>query len=185
MRRNDIQDLGRGIAAGKRLRVSREPRQFSIPAIGKRLRLHPLESAGKIGVPAAVGFGQPDPGLMEVAAAPANAIPEMLAHAIRHQKSGVFGPVVAALGEADLLLAERVAMGRAGVLLVGCPITDMAFDDRGRIRSAIRNRRCRRRLTGRRRGFFGLQLLVRRQLHFAGPLRGSPRAVRPFALALQ
>ena len=53
----------------------------------------------------------------------------MLAHAVRHQKFGVFGPAVAAFGETDLLLAERLAMGGAGVVLVRGAVADMAVDD--------------------------------------------------------
>ena len=53
----------------------------------------------------------------------------MLAHALRHQKLGVLGPAVAALGQADLLLAERLAMGGAGILLVRGAVADMAVDD--------------------------------------------------------
>ncbi len=109
--------------------VSGEHRQVGIPTLGKRLRLHSLEAVGKIGVLAAVGSGQLGPGLVQMAAAAADALAEMLAHAVRHQKFGVLGPAVIAFGEADLLLAERLAMGRAGVLLVRRPITDMAFDD--------------------------------------------------------
>jgi len=50
MCRNSVQDLGRGIAAGESFSVSGECRQVGIPTIGQRLRLHPLESVGKIGV---------------------------------------------------------------------------------------------------------------------------------------
>ena len=53
----------------------------------------------------------------------------MLAHAVRHQKLGVLGPAVAALGEAYLLLAERLAMGGAGVVLMRGAIADMTLDD--------------------------------------------------------
>ena len=53
----------------------------------------------------------------------------MLAHAVRHQKLGVLGPAVAALGETDLLLAERLAVGRAGVVLVRGAVADMTVDD--------------------------------------------------------
>ena len=66
---------------------------------------------------------------MKLSAAPADAILEMLAHAVRHEKLGVFRPAVAALGEAYLLLAERLAVGRAGVVLMRRAIADVAFDD--------------------------------------------------------
>ena len=45
----------------------------------------------------------------------------------------VLGPAVAALGEADLFLAERLAVGRGGVLLVRRTVADVAVeDDEGR-----------------------------------------------------
>ena len=66
---------------------------------------------------------------MKAFAAPAHAVPEMLAHAVRHQKFGVLGPAVAALGEAYLLLAERLAVGGAGVVLMRGAIADVTLDD--------------------------------------------------------
>jgi hypothetical protein len=66
---------------------------------------------------------------VQASTALAQAIPEMLAHAVRHQKFGVLGPAVAPLGEAHLLLAERLAMGCAGILLVGGAVADVALDD--------------------------------------------------------
>ena len=53
----------------------------------------------------------------------------MLAHAVRHEKFGILGPAVAALGETDFLLAERLAVGGAGVVLVRCAVADMTVDD--------------------------------------------------------
>src|ERR1700724_3625876 len=53
----------------------------------------------------------------------------MLVHAVRHEELGVLGPSVAAFGQADLLLAERLAVGGAGIVLVGSAIADMAIDD--------------------------------------------------------
>ena len=53
----------------------------------------------------------------------------MFAHAVRHQKFGVLRPAVAAFGETNLLLAERLAMGGAGVLLMRGAVADMAVDD--------------------------------------------------------
>ena len=54
---------------------------------------------------------------------------EMLAHAVRHQKLCIFRPAVAALGEAHLFFAERLAVRGAGVLLVRRAVADMAVDD--------------------------------------------------------
>ena len=66
---------------------------------------------------------------MKLSAAPRHAVLEMLAHPVRHKKLGVFRPAVAALGEAYLLLAERLAVGCARVVLMRRAIADVAFDD--------------------------------------------------------
>ena len=46
-----------------------------------------------------------------------------------HEKLGILGPAIAALGKAYFLFAERLAMGGAGVLLVRRAVADMALDD--------------------------------------------------------
>ena len=84
---------------------------------------------GKVGILASVGFEQRAPIFVEASAAPAHAVLEMLAHAVRHQEFGVLGPAIAALGETDFLLAERLAVGGAGVVLVRGAIADVTFDD--------------------------------------------------------
>ena len=61
--------------------------------------------------------------------APADAVLKMLAHAVRHQEFGVLGPAIAALGETYLLLAERLAVGGAGVVFMGGAVADMTLDD--------------------------------------------------------
>ena len=66
---------------------------------------------------------------MKPSAALADAVLEMLAHAVGHEKLGVLGPAVAALGQAYLLFAERLAVGGAGVVLMRCAVADMALDD--------------------------------------------------------
>ena len=78
---------------------------------------------------------------MQALAALAHAVPEMLAHAVRHEKLGVFGPAIAPLGEPYLFLAERLAMGCAGVVLVRRAIADVAFDDdeRWRVLGSAKN----------------------------------------------
>ena len=43
----------------------------------------------------------------------------MLAHAVRHEERGVLGPAVRALGEANFLGTERLAVGGGGALFVG------------------------------------------------------------------
>ena len=54
---------------------------------------------------------------------------EVLADAVGHEELGVLRPAVVPLGEPDLLLAERLAVGGAGVLLVRRAPGDVAVDD--------------------------------------------------------
>ena len=76
-----------------------------------------------------IGSKLAQPRLVQALAALTHAVVEMLAHAVRHEEFGVFGPTVTALGQADFLFAQRLAVGRAGVLLVRRAVADMAVDD--------------------------------------------------------
>src|SRR5208282_4151999 len=91
--------------------------------------LHALELIGEVRILGSVRLKLGEPHLPKLPAPLTNAGPEMLAHAIRHEEFGVFGPAVTALGEADLLLAEGFAMRGAGVVLVRGAVADMAVDD--------------------------------------------------------
>ncbi len=71
--------------------------------------------------------GQPLPA--QVLAAGAHAGCEVLAHPVGDEELRVLGPAVVALGELDLLLAERLAVSGVGVLLVGRAPGDVAVDD--------------------------------------------------------
>ena len=66
---------------------------------------------------------------MQRGAAGADAGREVLADAVGHEELRVLGPAVAPLGEADLLVAERLAVRRARVLLVRRAVGDVAVDD--------------------------------------------------------
>ncbi len=58
---------------------------------------------------------------------------EMLADAVGDEELCILGPPIAALGEADLLLTERFAMGGGSILLVRRAVADMAIqNDKGR-----------------------------------------------------
>src|ERR1700756_5106959 len=58
----------------------------------------------------------------------------MHTHTVRHEKFGVFGPAIAALGQPYLFLAKRLAVGGTGVMPVRRAISDMALDDNERRR---------------------------------------------------
>jgi hypothetical protein len=57
----------------------------------------------------------------------------VLADAVRDEELRILGPPIGPLGEADLLLAERFAMGGGSILLVRRAVADMAIqNDKGR-----------------------------------------------------
>jgi hypothetical protein len=66
---------------------------------------------------------------VKTAATPSDALLEMVANAVRNEKFRIFGPSIAALGEAHLFFAQRLAMGGARVMLVWGPEADVAVDD--------------------------------------------------------
>src|SRR5438067_1407402 len=53
----------------------------------------------------------------------------MLAHSFRHEELRVFRPAVIPLREFDFLFPQRLAMRRAGILLVRRAVGDMTLDD--------------------------------------------------------
>ena len=58
---------------------------------------------------------------------------KVLADAVRDEKLSVLRPSIAALSQPDLIVAERLAMGFRGVLLVWRTVADVAVqDDEGR-----------------------------------------------------
>src|ERR1700737_808411 len=73
------------------------------------------------------------PGEARFCSARADALAEMLNHAVRDVEFRVLGPAVVLLGLTDLILPQRFAVSRAGVLLVGGAIGDVTVDnDQGR-----------------------------------------------------
>ncbi len=129
MRRDGVEHLARRIARGDAFGVGGENRKLRVPVRRQLALLHPRYLVGQIGKASPVGFKPRAPGVVQAFAAPADAFVEMLANAVRHQKFGVFGPTVASLGETHFFFAERLAVGRAGVVLVGRAIADMTLDD--------------------------------------------------------
>ena len=69
------------------------------------------------------------PLIAQGAAAPADALAELVVDAVRHQELRILGPAVKALGEAHFLHAERIAVRGCGVLLVRRAVADDAVDD--------------------------------------------------------
>ena len=66
---------------------------------------------------------------MRCGAARADPGREVLAHAVGDQELRILGPAVRPLGEPDLLLTERLAMRRGGVLPMRRAVADVAVQD--------------------------------------------------------
>ncbi len=132
--RQHVQHLARGFPAGDALRIGRENREIAVPVRRELAPLH-LVNLGSRDLDTWRGRQRRVPSIGRRAFAPrcADAGREVLADAIRHEELRVFGPSVAAFGEADLIVAERLAMGFGGVLLVWRTVADVAVqDDKGR-----------------------------------------------------
>ena len=93
---------------------------------------------GVLAVLGAVGLERLRPGGAELGAALADAVGEVLGDAVGDEELGVLGPAVGALGLADLLVAQGLAVGRGGVLLVRRAVADVAVDDDQRRAASIR-----------------------------------------------
>src|SRR5215216_3819833 len=114
------------LAGRQALLVGFEAREVCVPAVRQSPALHLVDLGGDLGIP----VGDP---LLPLGAQSfstlADAPGEMLVDAIRDQELRVLGPAVGALGLANLVLAERLAMRLGRVLLVRRAVADVAVDD--------------------------------------------------------
>src|SRR5260370_627008 len=78
--------------------------------------MHEVDLAGKVGMLRAVRIEELAPCAPGRRAARADAIREVLVDAIGNEELRLFGPSVGTLGERDLIVPERLAVGRGGVL---------------------------------------------------------------------
>src|SRR5581483_7084522 len=117
------------VAAGEAFGVGRKLRELRRETRGQLAALHALDLVGELRKSLAVVGQARLPFGMQLLAARAEALAQMIHHAIGHQELGVLGPAIAALGQADLLLAKWFAMRGGGVLLVWCAVADMALTD--------------------------------------------------------
>ena len=129
MRGDRILHLGRAVPAGQPLAVGREGGDRLVPAFGQLMALHPPQRIGRIAVLGAITLHQLLPCVPQLSAALADTIVEMRVDAIGHEKLGVLGPAVAALGEAHFLFTQGLAVGFPGVLLMRRAEADVAAHD--------------------------------------------------------
>src|SRR5438552_2843989 len=77
----------------------------------------------------AVALEASEPLAAERPAPRTQAAPEVLPHAVGHEELRILRPPIGTLGQPDLLLAQRLAMGRARILLARRAVGDVAVDD--------------------------------------------------------
>ncbi len=124
-----VQHLGRRVPARESLGIRRETREVAIPAVRKLAVLHAVHLLRELRIRLAVVLQRGEPGIAQRPSTPAHTARDMLPHADGHEKLGILRPIVGALGEPDLFLAQGLAVRGARVLLVGRTIGDMAVHD--------------------------------------------------------
>src|SRR5262249_43556310 len=123
--RQYIEDLGRRIPAGNALRVGRKHGQVPIPAGRQVASLHLLDLGGELRMRGPVRREECRPLASRRGAARPDAGGEVLTDAVRDQELRVLWPAVALLGETNLRVTERLAVGPGRVVLVRRPVADM------------------------------------------------------------
>src|SRR5260370_23366336 len=129
IRRDGIEDFGRGVASGYSLAISWKNRNVLRPVHRQLAFLNLIELRGK--------FGKLFPVLGELflplfarfAAPPANSGLEVLVYPAGNQELGVGRPAVRLLHQLNLLFAERLAVRRTRVLTMRRTIADMTIND--------------------------------------------------------
>ena len=123
-----VQNLGAGVAPGHALGVGGKFGNIGIPAFRQLAlgNLLPLRCQLRILLFVRREFLIPR-GLGLVTALPRLA--HMLSHFFRHQELRIYGPAVARLSQSDFFFAQRLAMRRRSVVLVGRAPGDVAIHD--------------------------------------------------------
>src|SRR5262245_59642515 len=124
-----VEHLRRRVASRHALRVGRECGEILVPGHGQFAAQHPQHVVGQFWVLFLVVLDLCLPRRARLAPTPADALSEMLADAVGYQKLRVLRPTVAAFGQPDFVLAKWLAVRRAGVLLVGGAVPDVAVDN--------------------------------------------------------
>src|SRR5712691_11155183 len=95
--------------------------------------LHQVDLGRELRIFRPVSREQLSPTAAGLRAARANSGGEVVAHGVGNQELGVLGPSVVAFGEANLLLTQRLAVSRGGILFMRRAVADVAVqNDEGR-----------------------------------------------------
>ena len=131
--REHVEHLARGFPAGDALGIRREDREVAIPSRRQLAPLHLVDLGRQFGIRVRMTRRALSTGGARPGAPRTDAGREVLADAVGNQELRVFRPSVAALGQSDLLLAERLAVGCGSILFVRRAVADVAVqNDEGR-----------------------------------------------------
>src|SRR5207253_5392723 len=127
--REYVEHLARSITAGDALGIRREDGEVAIPSRGQVSSLHLIDLGRELRMGGPIRREERGPLASSRSAARPDARGEVLADAIGDQELCVLRPAVAALGQANLLVTERLAVGRRRVVLVRGAVADVAVED--------------------------------------------------------
>ncbi len=138
LRRRPLDHLLGGLAGGDGVVRRVEPRRIGVPALRQPAVHHQRQLGPQLGMLRLVRVGARVPLGLGLRARGHGGLAEMLGHLVGHEEVGVGVPAVGLLGEPHLVLAQRRAVGRVGVLLVGRALADVgANDDQRRLAGAL------------------------------------------------
>ena len=97
--------------------------------------LHPLDLGREFRILGSIGGKEFRPLPPRISAARSYAGAKMLVDAVGHKKLGILGPAVTTLREPNLLISERLAVGRSSVLSIRRTVAYMTIqnDERGAV----------------------------------------------------
>src|SRR5712672_4018518 len=129
IRRNGIEDFGRGVASGDSLAIRWKNGNVLRPIPRQLALLNLIELRGKLGKLLPVLCELLLPLFARFAAPPSNPGLEVLIYPAGNQELGVGRPTVGLLHQLDLVFAERLAVRGTGILTMRRTIADMTIDD--------------------------------------------------------
>src|SRR6516165_6923037 len=125
---DSIQHLARRIARSQPLEVCCEERQLAVPTVGQLTLLHSFNFIGQCRKLSLVLLEVRLPRGSQLTASLADTFCEVFSHPVRNKEFAVFGPTIGALGQPDLLLAERFTMSSRTIFPVRRAIPNVAVD---------------------------------------------------------
>src|SRR6202795_3571808 len=127
--RNRIQHLGGSVPPGYTLYVGWKVVQIPVPPFGQFAPLHLIKMQRQFRVLAGVLEKHFLPAQTQLGTAFADSVLEVLSYPFGNVEFCIFRPTIIPLGQVDFLFTEWLAMGSAGVLLVGSAVSNVAVNN--------------------------------------------------------